>query len=328
VGAGTGSVRTVKLYDNVIINGATTATGAITVGGQTVVLNNDSRLSDARAPSLGSVTDASISASANVAQSKISGLVTALAAKAPQATTYTKTEVDTTLADMNLTFNSGLIQKFNKVDEPFLALSAYSTQYPSLYFQWNAATKYVINTDASGNLLVGRGASATPVLTLEQAAGKATFAGDVAITGDTTHTGYLYKNNPWAWVSVTNTMTIPHNSTTKILFNNVVEPSGQTFYSVANNRFTAPVTGLYAFTGTFQTTGSSVTTSVALLIRKISSGNITTIGQAGSPLGASLSHTFRLLAGDFLEVYGYQNTGSSQNCQTGYYTQCTLRLVG
>ena len=78
VGGGTAiGNRTVVLYDNVTVN------GALTAGGQTVVLANDARLSDARTPGSGSVTDASVSATANIAQSKIANLTSDLALKAP-----------------------------------------------------------------------------------------------------------------------------------------------------------------------------------------------------------------------------------------------------
>ena len=63
----------------------TTATfsGAVSSGGNNVVTTNDSRLSDSRAPTAGSVVDASVSATAAIAQSKVANLTTDLASKLP-----------------------------------------------------------------------------------------------------------------------------------------------------------------------------------------------------------------------------------------------------
>ena len=83
VGAGTtAGSRVVKLYDNVVVAGGLSSTTTISVGGQVVVLTNDSRLSDSRPPTAGSVTDTSVSSAASIAQSKISGLVADLIQKA------------------------------------------------------------------------------------------------------------------------------------------------------------------------------------------------------------------------------------------------------
>lgn len=71
---------------NAIDNALTTINTTLTTLGNTVaakVSASDSRLTDARTPTNGSVVDASVSSSAAIAQSKISGLVTALAGKAP-----------------------------------------------------------------------------------------------------------------------------------------------------------------------------------------------------------------------------------------------------
>ena len=66
-------------------NRSVSVPNSLFVNGQPVVTNNDARLSDARAPAANSVVDASVSASAAIAQSKISGLTSSLAALAPLA---------------------------------------------------------------------------------------------------------------------------------------------------------------------------------------------------------------------------------------------------
>ena len=53
--------------------GAISIGNSLTVGGQTAVVTNDSRLTDTRTPSDGSVTDAKVAANAGIAPSKIAG---------------------------------------------------------------------------------------------------------------------------------------------------------------------------------------------------------------------------------------------------------------
>ena len=55
----------------------------VTSNGQTLVATNDSRLSDTRAPTAGTVVDASVASNAAIAQSKIADLPASLNTKAP-----------------------------------------------------------------------------------------------------------------------------------------------------------------------------------------------------------------------------------------------------
>lgn len=71
----------IHLAGTEVVTGSKDFTGGLTISGVNAVVASDTRLSDQRIPTDGSVTDIKVSATANIAQSKIANLSSDLAAK-------------------------------------------------------------------------------------------------------------------------------------------------------------------------------------------------------------------------------------------------------
>jgi hypothetical protein len=232
VGAGTvAGERIVKLYDNVIVNGSLYSTSPMSVGGQAVVLNNDSRLSNARAPTAGSVVDSSVSSSAAIAQSKISGLVSALAGK--QSTGAPSLTIDG--------YNVG---------------AAYS--YPLMIFSINGTEQSRLTTDSTNSIKFQRLVLGSYLDSLAISSG-----GDVMVAGAILNPGRSY-----VFAQVTNTQSVGAGVTYGILYNSFTVAGSAISYNATNGRFTVSVAGLYTMEAVCRLAGYSTSQRTVMQIQK------------------------------------------------------------
>lgn len=253
VGAGTvADQRVVKLYDNVIVNGSLYSTNPMSVGGQAVVLTNDSRLSDARAPTAGSVTDSSVSSSAAISQSKISGLVAALAGK--QSAGAASLTIDG--------YNVG---------------AAYT--YPLLVFSMNGTEQSRLTTDSSNSVKFQRLVLGSYVDSLAVSSG-----GDVTIAGSVYNPGRSY-----VFAQVTNTQTVAAGATQIILYNTSSTQGSNISYNSTNGRFTVSASGLYTIEAVCRLANYASTSRTVIQIQKNGTGVWEANGAFGIQAVATLS---------------------------------------
>jgi hypothetical protein len=133
----------IKLYDNVDVS------GVLKANAQLVVLANDARLTDARNALEGSVVDSSVSMTANISQTKISNLVSDLAAKAPLSSPTFSGNVTVG----NILFNPGRSYVFAQVTNS-QNVAAYAT-YAIPYNTFTTSGSAIAYNSANGRFTVG-----------------------------------------------------------------------------------------------------------------------------------------------------------------------------
>ena len=102
-------------------------------------------------------------------------------------------------------------------------------------------------------------------------------------------------------------------------------------YSTANSKFTAPINGVYHFSA--HVNRYSVADDYFFTIQFYVNGSSHTMGsrlysRGGTDLVASMSHTIKLTANDYVEVYTYSNDTSSGFSQGGTWNTFSGFLVG
>lgn len=173
-----GSVSTAKLQDGSVTNDKL-ADGTITTNTIAAGAVTTNEIAN------GTITNTDINASAAIAQSKIANLTTDLAAKAPQATTYTKTEVDTALAAKATTGSLAAVATSGAYSDlsgkPNLASVATSGSYADLTNKPTIPTVPVtsVNTKTGDVVLTAGDVGAVPTTT--QVNGKA-LSGDISLS--------------------------------------------------------------------------------------------------------------------------------------------------
>ena len=290
VGAGTvANSRIVKLYDDVIVNGGLSSTNAISVGGQAVVLTNDSRLSDARPPTAGSVVDASVSSSAAIAQSKISGLVSALASK------------------------------LGASGSQLLSMDGYSVgavySYPTIRLTMDGTEQARMTTDASNSVKFQRLVLGSYADSLAISAG-----GDLTVSGALLNPGRSY-----VFAQVTNTQSVGAGVTYGILWNSFTTVGNAISYNSTNGRFTVSVAGLYTVEAVCRLANYSSTIRSVMQIQK---NGGPAVWEADSTIGINIVATLLLAANDYIQIAVYNGGASSTTLNTGSVSSATMRLVG
>ena len=335
VGAGTVSgSRVVKVYDNLIVGGTVSSTGAITVGGVATTLTNDSRLSDTRVPTALSVVDASVSATAAIAQSKISGLVTAIANAAlltDSRFTDTRTPTAGSVVDASVSASAGIAQSkisglvaalATKVatGDSSLLLNSYSVLAPpTIVLQMSGGTKWSLASNSTTHqFALTRGSAGTNVMTAEQSNGFTTFWPDVSFLGT------VYNpSQPYVFATLTTVQSFPSSTQTVILFNSPSTTGSGITYTAANGRFTVSLPGLYTIEATCRLANYSTNIRSVLLVLK----NGAVVWEVDGSAGNQLVLTLMLAATDYIQIAVY-NSGSTANASTGANTGATMRFVG
>ena len=112
------------------------------------------------------------------------------------------------------------------------------------------------------------------------------------------------------------TTSVPHNSNTKVLFGNVdIDTHGS--FSTANSRYTVPVSGQYRISSlliTYPSTPFGTNSLFQVWIYKNGSIEATlgwNINNGTYQFGVSGSLTRSFKAGDYIEIFAYQNTGAT-----------------
>jgi hypothetical protein len=233
--------------------------------------------------------DASISASANIVQSKISGLTAALDAKLTNS------------------------------DSP-LIVNATAPFEPGVVLQLTAATKWALTLDSSNSQFqLTRGTGFTPVMTAEQSSGNAAFAGDLSVTGAIRNPGRSY-----IFAQVTNSQSIGSGVTYGILYNSFSLVGSAISYNATNGRFTVSAAGLYTVEAVCRLANYSASQRSVMQILK----NGGSVWEADSVIGIQIVATLLLAANDYVQIAVYNGGASTTTLNTGTVSSATMRFVG
>lgn len=147
-------------------------------------------------------------------------------------------------------------------------------------------------------------------------------SGIATIGGNTTISGYLTISNQPSFVANKSSNQEP-SSETILNYENATINRGNN-YNTSNSRFTAPVTGVYAF-GMKCWFKTSVTGTIWVFLRK--NGSSFTEQRMSRPTAAADYSTFfpnwvfGLTAGDYIEVSGYGDNSNFHSSQGERYSQ-------
>ena len=150
-------------------------------------------------------------------------------------------------------------------------------------------------------------------------------------TGSTTLAGAGLSNTPAFGVTLSGNQSLPDGTFTKITFDNELWDSDSAF---ASNKFTVPSgkAGKYFFTVIGYTDGQDDGEHFVLAFYKNGSRIFREVGwtspSANAGMRAMASVTLDLSVGDYVEVYGYQNEGSSRDISADYTQFSGHRLIG
>lgn len=120
-----------------------------------------------------------------------------------------------------------------------------------------------------------------------------------------------FTMNTTAKVRAKNTavQSIPNTTSTKVAFDTMLYDPGANF-SLVNDRYTAPITGYYQASGGIVMASSSVADLHVYLIVTGTSAN-TYLGTRSTAQGAIVSDIIHMTAGDYVELFVYQASGSA-----------------
>jgi hypothetical protein len=138
------------------------------------------------------------------------------------------------------------------------------------------------------------------------------------------------KNTPAFWSYATGTTSLPNSTGTKITNLTDYVDTNNAF---ASSRFTVPSgqDGKYVFFGTL-----SISTNTTILVGFGLNGTTNpgflggydTYHELNSERGSNNSIIFDLVAGDYVELYGYQASGGSVNANAGRTRFYGYKLIG
>jgi len=165
----------------------------------------------------------------------------------------------------------------------------------------------------------------------------ATVSGDIDLGGALTNggpagiqidsAGRILKPNHPAFLAVNNdSKSVSNKSRTLVTFGNVQTNVGNNY---GNNMFVAPVAGNYFFTASVTYQGTFSTNRIIIYIEK--NGSLIAARQmpfSGQDKGVNLSILATLSINDQIEIYTYQDSGSSRNLIDGVWTAFSGFLIG
>lgn len=138
------------------------------------------------------------------------------------------------------------------------------------------------------------------------------------------------SSQPVVNARLSTSQSIDNQTRVKVNFNTIDDQNGSN-YSTVNQRFTAPVTGYYSInTHVYIYNAAKAEVyfykngSLSLRMANMeASGNV-------NPNGAFLNHIVKLTEGDYVEIWAYQTSGSTQTIYTSSDkpTYLSIMLIG
>jgi len=138
------------------------------------------------------------------------------------------------------------------------------------------------------------------------------------IANSGTATGFGESNTPSFRANPASGTTVAHDTATKIAYTTEVYDTDGA-YDASNSKFVVPSgkAGRYFFVAMLEYNITSATTSARVQIRKNGSIALAKAGYNSYYDNNLVCGVLDLVAGDYIEVYGYHNSGGSQATQTG-----------
>ena len=145
-----------------------------------------------------------------------------------------------------------------------------------------------------------------------------TIPSGATITNSGTATGFGEANTPSFRANPASGTTVANDTATKIAFTTEVYDTDSA-YDASNSKFVVPAggAGRYFFVAALEYNITSATTSARVQIRKNGSIALNKAGYNSYYDNNLICGVLNLAAADYIEVYGYQNSGGSTVTQTG-----------
>ena len=155
-----------------------------------------------------------------------------------------------------------------------------------------------------------------------------TATNSTTATWQTPTTGFSYSAKAYRNTSV---QAIANVTTTKVQLNGESWDVASEFDSATNYRYTAATTGTYIVTFSVYIQGQSSGSYNQGYVYKNGTtfvSNVVSVPGGAQDVAMSGAGMVQLTAGDYLELYAYQNSGSSKNIYNGEgYTYLTVQRV-
>ena len=162
-------------------------------------------------------------------------------------------------------------------------------------------------------------------ITIDTPSGSSALSGDTinipagaTIANAGTATGFGQSNTPSFRANPASGTTVANDTATKIAFTTEVYDTDSA-YDASNSKFVVPADGAgrYFFVAALEYNITSATTSARVQIRKNGSIALNKAGYNSYYDNNLICGVLNLAAADYIEVYGYQNSGGSTVTQTG-----------
>lgn len=136
----------------------------------------------------------------------------------------------------------------------------------------------------------------------------------------------LYKNllavdsNPYKFSVYRNAaLSIGAGATAKVTFDTENFDTNNNFDAVTNNRYTAPVNGFYDFSASVHIAVNANLYGILLYKNgsAVKRGNFASTGAVATDNGFLLHTLYQLTAGDYVEIFFFNNSGGSAAIATG-----------
>jgi len=174
--------------------------------------------------------------------------------------------------------------------------------------------------DTSGNNIINE---SSDTITIGASGDTISIPSGATIVNSGTATGFGGANTPRFFATLSSNQSIPDNAWTKVICNTQVIDSDSA-YDPSTGRFLVPSGkgGQYTFSCAVDSAGLNSSKSCMMVLYLNGSFSALGMGKlmssgSGEDLPVTTTFMRSLSAGDYIEMYMYQNSGSAQNTRSG-----------
>ena len=174
--------------------------------------------------------------------------------------------------------------------------------------------------DTAGNNIINE---SSDTITIGASGDTISIPSGATITNSGTATGFGGANTPRFFATLSSNQSIPDNAWTKVICNTQVIDSDSA-YDPSTGRFLVPSGkgGQYTFSCAVDSAGLNSGKSCMMVLYLNGSFSALGMGKlmssgSGEDLPVTTTFMRSLSAGDYIEMYMYQNSGSAQNTRSG-----------